>query len=61
MNSFIKGVGTGAIIGMAVIIGGKMLLDDDMKCFRKNHMRKKLCHAARNASHIMNNVSHILG
>ena len=27
MNSFIKGVGTGAIIGMAIIIGGKMLLD----------------------------------
>lgn len=58
--SFLKGVGTGAVLGMAVVVTCKMMTDGNMKCMKVKNLRKKMSYAARNAGCIMDNVAHIL-
>lgn len=59
-STFAKGVGAGTVIGMAVIAGGSMLMNNSSIVSSSRSFRKKLSHAAKSAGTIMNNVSSML-
>ncbi len=60
MSTFAKGLGTGALIGMAICAGGSMMMNSNNFSRKTRVMKKRLSHAARSAGDIMCNVSSML-
>lgn len=58
-STFAKGLGTGAIIGIAMLAAGSVVMGDS-KMIKSRNMRKRLSHAARTASDMMCSVSSML-
>lgn len=58
-STFAKGLGTGAVIGIAMLAAGSVVMGDS-KMFKNRTMRKRLSHAARTAGDMMCSVSSML-